>query len=89
MSLAILSHVKPSSVVDVVVTVKLVGVAGFVYALTPAVATESPPDVFELHIINEYWVAIPSPVIAFVVAFAAAVVVVPELQLAGAVAPAW
>jgi hypothetical protein len=74
-------------VVDTVEAAKVVGAAGFVYALTPLLATDCPLVLFTVQMIKVYCVTMLSPVIDFDVALAAAVVVVSELQSAGATAP--
>jgi hypothetical protein len=58
-----------------------------VVALTLDEAADRLEVAFTVQIINEYCVAAARPVMDLDVAFAAAVVVVPRLQLAGALAP--
>ena len=68
---------------------EMVGAFGLVYLETAAAGNESPDVELEVHIVNEYWVPGVRPVIDLVVTFVEAVVVDPEVQLAGAEAPLW
>ena len=65
----------------------MLGTAALVNIDTPEDAVESPAAVSEVQIINVYCVPAVSPEIDLLVAFAAAVVVESEVQVAGADAP--
>lgn len=65
----------------------VVGVVGIVVAVTDEVAADIVEDEFIVQMMNVYWVALLSRVILLLVALATAVVVVSELQSAGAIAP--
>jgi hypothetical protein len=75
------------AVVETVDVARFVGAAGLVYTLTPLLATDCPLVLFTVQMIKVYCVTMLSPVMDFDVALAAAVVVVSELQSAGATAP--